>query len=75
MERERSRRTKQRGGEPARVHELVLVRWRAGRAVTVLDDDTVDSVQVEDHVVVESGWVGTAITWKMAKLDDLTEGG
>jgi len=34
-----------------------------------------DSIHGKDHVIAESRWVGTAITWKMAKLDDLTEGG
>lgn len=75
LEREGRRRAENRSGEPACAKELNLMRDWIGRTMTIANDDTVNSIQVEDHVVVGFGRVGTVVIWAMAKLNNLTEGG
>jgi len=43
--------------------------------MAILDNNTVNSIQVEDHVVVKNRWVGTGVALTMPELDDFTEGG
>ena len=47
---------------------------RIGWAMTILDNNAVNSIHVKHHVVNEIGWVQTTMTWTMTKLNDLTEG-
>jgi len=49
-------------------------RW-VGQTMTILDNNTMNSVQFEDHVIAEFRWGGTVFARRMAKLDDLAEGG
>lgn len=57
------------------MEELNLMRGHIDVTMTVLYDNVMDAIQVEDHVVMKKRWVGTRFTWTMAKLDYLTEGG
>jgi len=75
LECEGRRGTKRCSREPAGAKELNMLRHRIGRAMAIPNDKTVYSVQVEDHVVTETGWVGAGVAPTMAELDDLTEGG
>lgn len=75
LEREGCRRAKHRGREPACAKELNFMRRRIGRTMTVLKDDTVDSVQVKDHVIGRIGGVGTAVAVMTTKLNDVTKRG
>lgn len=51
-----------------------LIGNRVVGAVAVLYNDTMNTVQFEDHVVVEARRVWTAFVGVMSKLDDVTEG-
>ena len=51
------------------------MRGHIGVAVTVLHDNAMDTIQVKDHVVEESQWVGAVFTLTMVKLDYMAEGG
>ena len=75
LEGEGSRGMEYRCREPACTEELNLMRGHIDVTMTVLYDNAMDAVQVEDHVVMKKRWVGTRFTWTMAKLDYLTEGG
>lgn len=75
LEREGCRRAKHRGREPACAKELNFMRRRIGRTMTVLKDNTVDSVQVKDHVIGRIGGVGTAVAVMTTKLNDVTKRG
>jgi len=48
---------------------------RVGVAMTVLDDDTMNAVQVKNHVVEEFRRVAAAFASRVAKLDYITKGG
>ena len=74
VEREGCRRTKCRGRKPARMNELNPMVHRIGWAMTILDNNAVNSIHVKHHVVNEIGWVWTMVTWTMTKLNNLTEG-
>lgn len=75
VKREGCRRAEHRGREPLRTEELNVMRDYVGVTMAVSDDDAMDSVQVEDHVVVELRRTGTWFTWAMTELDYVAEGG
>ena len=53
VEQEQCRRTNDCGRKPVSTKELNPMRPRAGQPMTKPNDDTVNSIQLEDHVVIE----------------------
>ena len=63
-----------RCGEPVRMKELEMMRDTTRyTAVTVSNDDAVNTIQVEDHQVVVVRGGGARVTWVVTELNHATE--
>ena len=61
-------------GKPARAKELETARNATGcSAVTVLNNNAMNAIQVEDHQVMAARGVGARVAWRVTELNDVTE--
>lgn len=73
LEREGRRGAEHRCRKPHRPEQLSMMRTCVGVAVAVAHDEAVNTIQVEDHVVVERRRVGTTFTGWMTELNNFAE--